>query len=529
MAGSGFTGQVSQYSPEGFDRMINDIKGIMTQISAARDRFHGLDLDRYVQYDEGNKLNELEQALYDHSCRLLTLQRNAEHRKASLDRRIAEGTADFEVMEDLHYDVSAFGPAVTAAVVAAYPTYQCYQFLLNSELSFSKNFNDIGVFMNSDFYKAKSLLQTGYSMMTDWRLWGKTITGDLDDITGEWLEASLKGVLNSMPDAAAAGFTGVVSWTKAATDGTVLGIDSWVKEVASLAKKYAEAGKSREEFLACDELGYLKSMVAGMDDKTLEQFLDGFLDKEAWEACIDLADTADKAAKLAERVKWIDLACESMSHAITDHSAQLQYLAAMKKALEEDGNIYGPAYQCIEKVERDYRNSAVHAINSAWGPIRDDLVSSLKKDLISAAKESGGKIGGQLIQADKVLSTGSTVVKLMAGKDIEADKALMGLRQYDEVLTRAFEGYAEKMRDGMASESDMQDAERLYQLLLGTKKKEYESMIQMLGGTGAAVGIYQSKYDQLLELEQQIAEQAKNGLPLISGEDLDRFSSSYHT
>lgn len=501
------TYSTTKYSEDGFQRMLGDMNGILDQFSDLKAQYNALDLGLYTKYDDGGLLQILADHITTQGNDLFTLIRNLELYEKRIQEEIRRGVWDIESVEDVHCSISAFGlaSAATAAVIATYASHESYQCLVNSGLSFSKDFNDLQTFINSDFYKWKSAATTGSSMITDWSMWGKVISGQTDELTDGWLEASLTGVLNGMSEAAPDKLTTITDWAKDATG--VQNLDDWLKGIASLAKKYAAAGKNQEEFLNSKELKEALDQVTGMEKEDVKGFLKCYFDEDTW-------------GRALNQIEWIDVIISGASHALTDHTAQLQYLATMKKALVENGNIYGSAYRCVEELQRQYRSSAYNAVKTVWNKAKGEIIKG-------SAGEAMDLIPG-LNTAKKILSTGSTVVKLTNAKSISADKQLMGLRQYDEVLTRAFEGYAQKMKDGMATQADLQDADRLYRLLLGTKKKEYESMLDMIGPKGMAYGIYNDKYNKLLEMERTVSDATQEPAVPIS-DLLGKYSETYHT
>lgn len=512
------------FSEEGFDRLINDMNRIVRQFSDYHQQMEGWNLSPYEKYDREGLFSRFCSDCDRQSSRAQELWRELQNIKQSIMESIERGTLEVEQVEDIHFETSAFGPSVAAAVVATYTGYKAYQFGLNTDLSFTGSFNDWKTFVNSDFYKLKNTVETGYSMITNWSLWGKTITGDLDDVTDEWLEGALAGVLDSMPNVAPDGFEGIADWAKDVTG--VKNLDSWIKSMASLAKKFAAAGYSRDEFFASEEVKVLMESVKKMDKDDLRHYMESFIDEETWQKAVgvlakgEAAEFAERLGEDLDTLEWLDLAFSGLNHALTDHTVQMQYLDSMEAALTESGFTHGAVVRAIDELRHQYSSSLYNAAKKTW-----------KKAKEEAVKETGKAIAGAIPgikEANAILSTGSKTISLLAAKDIAADKALMGLRQYDEVLSRSLDGYVQKMKDNMATETDMMNAERCYELWVGTKKKEYECMIEMVG-KGPARGVYQTQYNKLLEMEKEIAEMAEAKLQMSADDLMEQISGAYHT
>ena len=107
--------------------------------------------------------------------------------------------------------------------------------------------------------------------------------------------------------------------------------------------------------------------------------------------------------------------------------------------------------------------------------------------------------------ANLILSAVSKGTGLVFAENISADKALMGLQQYDGVLTRTYEKYTQMMEKGVASPEDVKEADRLYALLTATKKKEYECMMQLSKTGSAEYNTYKAKYEELCEMMKDLS------------------------
>ena len=73
----------------------------------------------------------------------------------------------------------------------------------------------------------------------------------------------------------------------------------------------------------------------------------------------------------------------------------------------------------------------------------------------------------------------SAAAKVQNADEISAIKGLGGLYQFDHVLTSTYENYAQMMNAGIATQADMEEAERIFTLLKQTKIQEYEHMLSL--------------------------------------------------
>ena len=74
----------------------------------------------------------------------------------------------------------------------------------------------------------------------------------------------------------------------------------------------------------------------------------------------------------------------------------------------------------------------------------------------------------------------SAAAKVAWGEETGAMNTLMGLYQYDEALTRTFENYTSLMEQGVATAEDVKRANDLYDILVITKKQEYENILKIV-------------------------------------------------
>lgn len=93
--------------------------------------------------------------------------------------------------------------------------------------------------------------------------------------------------------------------------------------------------------------------------------------------------------------------------------------------------------------------------------------------------------------------------------------------QYDQILSRSYNQYAEMIQNKMATQEDIENAEKIYQLMKQTKKTAYEKMLilekkkgkfQQFGYTSdyseAALKMAKLKYDDLDTLENFLVNSA---------------------
>ena len=116
----------------------------------------------------------------------------------------------------------------------------------------------------------------------------------------------------------------------------------------------------------------------------------------------------------------------------------------------------------------------------------------------------------QLKTASYIIDTAVDVSKLAFGDQMAASNSLYGLAQFDGQLTKAYATYEELIANNMATETEIQEAERLYQLLKSTKIAAYENMvvlekfkIQNGEGSKEVLKELEGKLEQLKALGEQ--------------------------
>ena len=177
-------------------------------------------------------------------------------------------------------------------------------------------------------------------------------------------------------------------------------------------------------------------------------------------------------------------------HCVTDYSTQISYLNAMEEALLAAGFNRSATINAIHKLRREYDDKFYYAAAQVGEKLADKLFGKVEKQVVGSVPGLG--------LAENIMGAYSKTMRMVYASDISADKALMGLQQYDAGLTRAYQKYVDLMAEGKATVHDMEQAEKIYTLLGAVKQKEYKAMMQLTKDVDQILyHKYSQKYDAL--------------------------------
>ena len=186
---------------------------------------------------------------------------------------------------------------------------------------------------------------------------------------------------------------------------------------------------------------------------------------ETWDS---LKSGADMLGNATKAVGYIDSIVDIVGHFITDYSTQVHYLDLLEDTILSFGyNSTGVLTKSFETLRRQYTDSVYYAATKVGEKIKSEVSKAIIKQI---------PVVGDIYSG---IGTVSTVAKALWGSDISATNTLLGMQMYDSVLTKSYERYTGLMEAGVASNSDMKAMDELFLLLGGTKKKEYECMLEL--------------------------------------------------
>lgn len=446
-----------------------------------------------LKYDRNGKLADFISGVKNLEGRVKALAEGLDDYEALVEEYLASGQIMMSGLDGVSYQMPLFSNIVIAPFSDSYPKYSSYQFMRSGK-TFSDDYNDLYSFINTDVYQKHHMWETNLSMMADWDKLligiGCTVLNDtsgFDYYTDELLKTAMTALLDGLPNA-----DSVVGGAKI---NNILGIknsDKWLKEFFTLFKTFgtSKEGATIKEFLKTDEYKEWLS-EAGENGEFVDEIIKEFAKEMDAKG---LVQTVGKVGgDVLDALEWADVLYNIIGHSLADYSVQIGYLDTLKNSLLESGFAYGPVQKLIDELRVEYDDSVTYAIRSI-----------VKKGVEDMEKGVIGSVVGQipvLREANKMLKIGTTTVKAIYADTLSADKTLMGLQQFDLSLTRSYEHHLQMVKDGVANESDMEELDRLFQLIVTTKKKEYECMMTLSKGSN----LYSEYETKLKELEKWVS------------------------
>lgn len=490
---------VTEFDPALYEKLKTAMTEMSSLYAALYRRLNqGDDIKGYLKYDRSGLLAESLNSVEIQKKRFEELREAVRSFGVQKEESLYAGQQDMDNAPDVNYPCPRFED-IDVDITDLYTGHVSYSFL-NSGKSFSKDYSDMNAFLKRSGYQGKNWLQTGTSELTNWELYYNTITvlghhlpfSTPDAYTDKLLMNSLASVLATLPDAGQDGFTGIADWAEDVTG--VKKIDGWIKQVRSWAERALKKGLSYDEFMSSSEMLDFLDQLDGIDPDFLRGMIVSIFDKEKWEAA---SQAVKQVGDVMGAIDILDVGFDILNHSLTDYSVQVSYLDSMKDALLNYGYSHGRVIQCIDTLKKQYEDELLYTLTKVGEKLKGEGIKQAVKGVtyfIPALKP-----------ANLILSAVSKGTGLVFAENISADKALMGLQQYDGVLTRTYEKYTQMMEKGVASPEDVKEADRLYALLTATKKKEYECMMQLSKTGSAEYNTYKAKYEELCEMMKDLS------------------------
>ena len=418
-------------------------------------------------------MDEYESRLYANKKRLEGLIAAMKTHFEQLDRAQEKGNA----FQADGVDWETVGLLGGTAAAAGYAGYASWEFL-SSGRSLSGDYNDLDGFLNTSAYRSawekaglgewantELYIQAGAGLLDS--LFGTELSGLMpdywDEYADELLENALSGILESLPDAELRWeFTGLSDTVSNLTG--VENLDKWADQLASLIKKCAEDGMTSEEILNSADVWQMLQQLSPDENQVFCKMF-----KKVYEAN-KLSETVSDVLGAAG---IIDDCIEVLTHCLNDYSGQVAYLEAMENGILAAGFSGGPVIEKIEEMKKIYQSDFLKAMDVLEDYVKDEAISAGKGAVLKAVSKKIPFVK----DVDFGLKVVDTAADILFADEIGAVKGLNGLRQYDHVLTKSYERYEEMIRAGTATDADMREADRLFQILKATKIKEYEHMM----------------------------------------------------
>ena len=368
------------------------------------------------------------------------------------------------------YRYGVFGDMWALGTGVSYAAYQMYQFESNGT-SLATDFNDLGDFMGTTVFQCASVA-AGMGEWNNWGLWLDSVAqlgglnlGFIDEYTDDMLESALSGILMAVPDSQAS--KGFETLDQLETYSGIENLDKWIGSLKKLLSTYAQSAKTFDEI----KLDKNFKKLMGELPEDLREMLG-----EAISSVYTAQIAGDTISELTDKIERLDMYIDVVMHCFNDYSVQVSYLDGMENALAAAGFPESAVTDKIRELKETYQSDV---LSYALDQVGDLVVDEVKKTAIGEIVKKAGKefpgIKSVLWGVDGV----SAVSKVQNADEISAVKGLGGLYQFDQVLTSTYENYAQMMNAGIATQADMEEAERIFTLLKQTKIKEYEHMLSL--------------------------------------------------
>lgn len=350
--------------------------------------------------------------------------------------------------------LAGIGTATGTAMAAS----KAYKFAQHGK-TFTADFNDMTEFMNSDVYKIASGF-TGLSEINNWEMYfdtiGSAITGSENEYVTGLLRSGLKFMVEGIPGSEPVSFSNL-DWD---VIGAKLGIENLAELMAPLSdllQKISDGTPSDDDYKNLSKVFSVvkESLKAVKGSEVLVAILDGF---------------GDALGKVTAADKIVDYCSELFANYFNTYADQISYLETMRNSFEAAGYwTESPVMQQIDELQKLYEDTLLKSANYAWEKVGKGMVSDIAKEAI--VKEIP-----VLKSVDTFFDVASKTTVLYGTDRIDAAKELMGYYQYDNMLTQTFEKYSALVESGAATQAEIAETDRLFEMLQTLKMKEYEAM-----------------------------------------------------
>ena len=368
------------------------------------------------------------------------------------------------------YRYGVFGDMWALGTGVSYAAYQMYQFE-SKGTSLATGFNDLEDFMGTLVFECASI-EAGMGEWNNWGLWLDSVAqlgglnlGFIDEYTDDMLESALSGILMAVPDSQAS--KGFETLDQLETYSGIENLDKWIGSLKKLLSTYAQSAKTFDEI----KLDKNFKKLMGELPKDLREMLG-----DAIGSIYSAQIIGDTVSELTDKIERLDMYIDVVMHCFNDYSVQVSYLDGLENALAAAGFPESAVTDKIRELKETYQSDVLsYALNQVGDLVTSEIKSTAIQEIIKkAAKEFPG-IKGVLWGVDWV----SAAAKVQNADEISAIKGLGGLYQFDHVLTSTYENYAQMMNAGIATQADLEEAERIFTLLKQTKIQEYEHMLTL--------------------------------------------------
>lgn len=468
--------------PDRFERYQNALD---TAEDRLRSAFHVFQLEHIEnlmeECDSNGQLADCKRSLASYLQDLQEIIRKTKQFREQYDALQAEGASSLSQDAVSSRD---FWTLTGAGAGIALSGYQSYQFHFNYGKTFSENYNDLYSFQQSKVFQRAAFL-AGFGELTNYELWLGS-----DDFTGELLENALKAMLHELPGVQK---TDELDENILKRFGESIGIenvDEWYSEFKTIFDKYAKSKKSADELMQDPAF---KKLLETMTDEKKKVFLE--LTQKEYELFDSISEGL---GAVSDTVDLLDDVAEAIVLGSSDFSAQIDYLDQLEASLLHAGFASGPVLEQIDALRESYTDKVIDSIQDVVETIGDDVIEEVKKEGWKEVKKAIPLLGN----VDFGLTLIDTGAEIAFSDELEGYRMLSGFAQLDYSLTQAYADYEELLDYGIATEADMQEADKLYEMIYAVKVKEYDLMRSLCEGRDDALyETYNRKYNELAEFK----------------------------
>ena len=453
-----------------------------------RSAFHAFQLEHIEnlmeKYDSGGQLADCKRSLASYLQDLQEIIRKSKQFLEQYNALQAEGASSLK--QDAIDSVSTrdFWTLTGAGIGLSLSGYKSYQFHFNYGKTFSENYNDLYSFQQSKVFKRAAFL-AGFGELTNYELWLGS-----DDFTDELLEDALKAMLQELPGTQK---TDELDENTLKKLGESLGIenaDEWFSEFKTIFNKYASSKKPVDDLLQDKNFQKLLDTMTGEEQ---EVFLE--LTQKQYELFDKISEGLGAAS---DTIDLLDDVAEAIVLGTSDFSAQIDYLDQLEASLLHAGFSSGPVLEQIDALRESYTEETIDSIQDVVETLGDDVIEDVKKEGWKAVKKAIPLLGN----VDFGLTVIDTGAEIAFSDELEGYRMLSGFAQLDYSLTQAYADYEELLDYGIATEADMQEADKLYEMIYAVKVKEYDLMRSLCEGRDDELyETYNRKYNELVEFK----------------------------
>ena len=406
------------------------------------------------------KLSSAIKMYKDETVRLQNLHKALKQYLVDYEDMIKRAENKMDSVESVTSSYSGFGnifAGISAASGVAMAGSAAYQFAQSGK-TFSGDFDDMTAFMNSDVYKLANTW-LGVSKINDFQLYAQTIfsevTGADNRYVVELVRSGLKSMVESIPGSEPVGIDNV-DWYAIGKKLGIEDLEQYMEPISKLLEQMSDGVFSNE---TASELSKYISLLKDVLFKS--------------EKAKALADLCEDLGKYLTKMKYAGTAVDVVSNLLANYfntyADQISYLDTMKESMIAAGYwSESPVIQQIDILNEMYNDTIKKSIYELSLNLGDEVDGILKEGVTKGIPVLGN--------VDKFFSIVSKTSAIYGTDRVKAASSLMGCVQFDNVLTQTYEHYSALVESGVATEAEIEQADKLFDMMCALKKKEYESM-----------------------------------------------------